>query len=232
MEQMNLYDLIKFYGRKWRVIVALTVAGLLAGLAYNMFIQVPLYQSNSKLILVSSPTTATATNQTLINNYIDLITSRRVLEPVIEKQGGSVSYEKLLTQVKAVNQKDTAVIDVTVTTTDAQQSADIANEITDSFKKAVSNLYQTSGVIVVDPAVKPAGPNNVHTVLQLIVTTGAGFILSLVSLFFVYDYAAARTNKPAAKKTVKKPVKKTTKSVKKSSNTPIVKSKNTKSKKI
>lgn len=209
MQEISLYDLIKFYVKKWRLIASLTLAGLLAGLVYNTFIQVPEYKSSTKLLLVSSQTTQTTTNQTLINNYIDLITSRRVLEPVVEKHNKSMSYEQLLAEVKAVNQKDTAIMNVTVTTNGAKQSADIANEITDSFKTAVNSLYQSSGVIVVDPAVQPTGADNVHSELQILIAIGIGFVSSLIGLFFVYDYTGGKIKKSVAKKKIiKKPVKK------------------------
>jgi capsular polysaccharide biosynthesis protein len=169
-----------------------------------------MFQSNSKLILVTSPTSASTSNQTLINNYIDLLTSRRVLEPVIEKQGKNISYEKLLSEIKAINQKDTAVIDVSVVTNNAKQSANIANEITDSFKSAVSGLYETSGLFVVDPAVESSAPSNVHKPVQLLIFTGIGFATSLISLFFVYDYTGGKikknsTKKISAKKAINKP---------------------------
>jgi capsular polysaccharide biosynthesis protein len=186
---MNLYDLIKFYGRQWRVIVLLTLTGILAGLVYNNFIQVPLYQSNAKLLLITTSTSTSASNQTLINNYINLISSRKVLEPVAQKQDNAISYEKLLSSVKAVNQKDTAVIDITVTTNNSQQSADIANDVTESFRNAVKNLYKNNGFIVVDPAVKATNPINNRKAFQLIIAAVSGFVISLVALFIAYDFS-------------------------------------------
>lgn len=213
MQEIDLYDLIKYYVKKWRIIVGLTFIGLVCGLAYNNFIQVPLYKSNTKLILVSQQASSAASNQTLINNYIDLITSRRVLDPVIEKQEKATTYEKLLSSVNAVNQKNTAVIDVSVSSTNAQWSADIANAITDSFKKAVNDLYKDNSVIVVDPAVKASVPSNINKVLQLTLATTAGFLLSVIALFFIYDYrqnkgqgikqrkvVVARSKSPSGKK--------------------------------
>lgn len=197
MQEISLYDLIKFYVKKWRLIASLTFVGLLAGLIYNIFIQVPEYKSSTKLLLVSSQTTQTVASQTLINNYIDLIQSRRVLERVAAAQNNSISYDTLIKAVNAVNQKDTAIIDVTVTATNAKQSADIANEITDSFKIAVNDLYQTSGVIVVDPAVEPSAASNVNKPLQLSAATFVGFLLAIVIEFFAFDY---RSSHPAVKK--------------------------------
>lgn len=193
MEEIRLYDLLKYYVKKWRLIALITFVGLLGGLAFNQFIQVPMYESNAKLILVSQQASQTASNQTLINNYIELMTSRRVLEPVIAKQNNTTTYEDLLGSVRAVNQKDTAIIDVTVSSNNAQRSADIANEITSSFKTSVNDLYKDSGVIVVDPAVAAASPSNVKTAIQLAVSAIAGLILGVIVLFFVYDYIQTKS---------------------------------------
>lgn len=214
MQEINLYNLIKYYAKKWRVIVALTALGLLAGLVYNGFVQKPLYKSDAKLILVSTQVKPATSDPTLINNYIDLIKSRRVLEPVLEKEHSSLSYDKLSQLVQATNQKDTAVIDVTVTTSDAKQSKSLTNDITDSFKAAVTALYSTDNIIVVDPAVAATAPYNVKPALQLVVATLGGLLLSVIGLFFAYDYYQSRPQKKTASnkllQTTKKPVVKST----------------------
>jgi len=177
--------------------------GVLSGLVYNTFIQVPEFKSNAKLLLVSPTTADITTSQTLLNNYIDLIQSRRVLEPVVMKQHDTISYENLVKAVGVVNQKNTAIIDVTVTTKNAQQSADIVNEITESFKTAATELYQSSGVIVVDPAVVPTVANNVNALMQLIVATAGGFFLAIVSGFFIFDYQRSHPRKKSTKNVIK-----------------------------
>lgn len=229
MQEINLYDLIKYYAKKWRIILIASLVGLLAGLIYTNSIQTPLYKSNSKLILVSPEASHTASKQTLINNYIDLITSRRVLEPVVAKQNNTKTYEELLDSVQVANQKDTAVIDITAISTSAQQSADIANEITNSFKSAVYDLYKDSGVVVVDSAVRASTPSNINKELQLALATATGFVLSLIVLFFIYD---SRVNNPEKKQNRSVPRTSSRKllSVKKTVKKPTtIESKNTKS---
>lgn len=221
MQEINLYDLIKYYVKKWRVIVALTLLGLIAGLVYNTFIQKPLYKSDAKLILVPTPGKPTTTDPTLINNYIDLLKSRRVLEPVIEKEHSNLSYDTLSQSVKATNQKDTAVIEVVVTTSNAEQSKSIANDITDSFKTAVSSLYHSDNLVVVDPAVAATNAFNVHKTMQLAIATAIGLVISIIALFFIYDYKGGESKKPDTHKTMlKKIVKATVKKTSLGKNTP------------
>jgi len=197
VEQINLYDLLLFYVKRWYFVVLLTLGGLLAGFLYNTYIQVPQYKSNTKLLLAPTQVAQSTSSQTLINNYTDLIRSRRVLETVIDKQNNSKTYEDLLDEVSVVTQKDSAVIDVVVTTNSAKQSADIANQISDSFKSAVKSLYQTSDTIVVDPAVEATQASNVNKPLQLIVSSVGFFALAVVILFWTYDYR--RSHSPGKK---------------------------------
>ncbi|MDB5176810.1 MAG: lipopolysaccharide biosynthesis protein [Candidatus Saccharibacteria bacterium] len=198
MQENNLYDLVKHYIRMWYVVVALTAVGLIGGFIYSNYIQTPLYKSNVKLILVSSENVATANDQTRINNYIELIKSRRVLDPVIAKQHNGISYDEVSQAIDVTNEKNTQVINVVVATPDSQQSMVIANNITASFKAAVSKLYGVNDVMIVDPAVKATTPYNVNKPIQIAVAGIAGFVLSVVGLFFVYDIKPRNKTKQVA----------------------------------
>ncbi len=198
MQENNLYDLVKHYARMWYVIVALTVVGLIGGFIYSNYIQTPLYKSNVKLILVSSDDVATANDQTRINNYIELIKSRRVLDPVIAKQQNNISYDEVSQAIEVTNEKNTQVINVIVATPDSQQSKVIANNITASFKVAVSKLYGVNDVMVVDPAVRATAPYNVNKPIQVAVAGIVGFVLSVVALFFAYDLKPRNKTKQVA----------------------------------
>lgn len=203
MQENNLYDLIKHYAKLWYVIAVLTVLGFAGGYVYNNYVQTPLYKSNAKLILVSPTGTTDPTDQTRINNYIELIKSRKVLDPVIAQQQGSISYDDLTGAVDATNQKSTQVIDVAVQTTEPAKSMAIANEITESFKKAVSQLYGNNDVTVVDPAVAAATPFNVNKPLQISIGAFGAFLMGVVLLFFMYDLKLDMAKQPKQKKAAK-----------------------------
>ncbi len=200
MQEVNLYDLLKHYAKNWLFIVLCTLAGLLAGLIYNTYVQTPLYKSNATLLVLNKEGT-TENKTTTINNYIELIKSRRVLEPVVQKQGKGQSYDAVVGAVTATNDKGTEVIKLSITSTNPEQSKNIVDATVDSFKEQVGTIYKTNTIQVIDSANLPTSNYNVKANTQLALATAAGFLFSVIILFFTYDYKLSKsTAKPAKAK--------------------------------
>jgi capsular polysaccharide biosynthesis protein len=187
VQDINLYHLLKFYVKKWPFIIGLTTIGALAGFVYNTYIQVPLYKSDATLLLVNTDSTKVAQNTTLINNYIELLKSRRVLEPVLNDQNHVMSYDELAGAITATNDKGTEVIKISIATKDANTSKKLADGVVSSFRDEVKNIYDLDNVSVVDNASQTDKPYNVHLVLFVALASAAGSFLSIVALLFVYD---------------------------------------------
>lgn len=201
MQEINLYDLLKHYAKYWYVIATLTLVGFVSGVVYNNFVQVPEYTSNATLILVSTDPSNAAQDTTTINNYLELMKSRRVLDPVIAKQHLQLSYDQLSNAINTSNDKDTEVMKLAVTTNNSYVSTQAANGIISSFRSQVKALYNLDNIKVVDSASTTSEPSNVHKGLQLALTTIAGFILATIIIFFIYDYRLGHpksTKKPKA----------------------------------
>lgn len=233
MEEINLYDLMKHYVKFWALIVDLTIVGLVAGLIYNSYIQKPIYKSSSSLILIDGSVPNVASKATTIKNYQELIKSRRVLEPVIKDLKLSQNYKQLAANTKTNNNKDTEVLTISVSTSNAKTSKEVVDATINSFKSEIKQLYGQDNTKLVDIANTPDQPDNVHKIMQLIIATMAGFIASIVVVFFIYDFrlSGVKRNKKPTKKPVRKSVKTTAKVIpKKKPNTSKTKSKTIKKK--
>lgn len=201
MQEINLYQLLQYYAKKWVVIVAFTVTGLVAGLIYSFYLQTPLYKSDATLILIDpEKAISAAKDPTLINNYIELFKSRKVLEPVIEKLNLDISYEELAGSIAATSEKDTEVIKVSASSENAETSMMVTDEAIASFKQEVGRLYDKDNIEIVDRANRPTVPYNVHAVLQVVVSMALGLVAALTLLFFAYDFSQSKTEKPVVKK--------------------------------
>jgi len=199
VQDINLYHLLKFYAKNWIWIVTFTTIGVLSGFAYNNYIQTPLYKSSATLLLISPADQKAAQDATLINNYVELFKSRRVLEPVIKKQNLNTPYESLVSSIEATNEKTTEVIKVSISTDNAQTSKSVAEGAVASFKEQVTQLYGTDNVNVVDNANLPTSPYNVHEELVLLLAGAIGFMATIIVLFFIYDLTPKTKKKRAAK---------------------------------
>lgn len=194
VQDINLHQLLKFYTQKWFWIVLVTIIGVATGYVYNTYVQTPLYKSSATLILVSPGEKRSTQDVTLINNYIQLFKSRRVLEPVISEQNLSISYDTLVQSIEATNEKNTEVIKVSISTPDANTSRALVEGSVASFKEQAKNLYDLDNVRLVDGASNPERPYNVFKETILAASGAIGFITSVITLFFVYDYRL--THKP------------------------------------
>jgi capsular polysaccharide biosynthesis protein len=214
--EINLYDLLAHYAKYWLFLAVSIILGLTAGLAYTNYIQVPQYKSNATLILINTDQTSSVKDATTINNYIELVKSRRVLEPVIKDRKLGQSYEQLAESIGTSNDKDTEVVKLSVSTSDPNVSQNVLNDAIASFKKQLKSLYNNDNVQVVDSASLPTEPYNVRSTLQIGLATIASLLLAIIIIFFIYDFNLSRqvaapiaAVTPAPKKKKRKKVAKT-----------------------
>ena len=211
MEEINLYDLLRFYAKKWLTIASFAIAGAIIGVIFTYYIQQPLYKSPATVLLVGTNRTS-GQESVVLNNYVKLFNSRRVLTPVIAKHDYNKSFDSLVANTTAENTKNTDFISLSMSTTDAKTSKVMLESAIQEFGKQAKELYGDNSVriSIVDAANTPTGSTNVKPLQQIGIATVALTALSIIGLFFVYDYkhsqlVKAANAKPAAKK---KPTKK------------------------
>lgn len=209
VQEINLYDLLRYYARNWLNLLSAVLVGAIIGLVYTAFIQTPLYKSDATMLVVGARTSST--DNTINNNYTELFKSRLVLESTIEKQGYSGDYEQLLARTTATNDKNTDVIKVSIADTEPEKSQQLLSAAAEAFKAQASKIYGSNNIKTVDNATLPTKPYNVNVVTQVGLAMAAAFFLAIIVLFFIYDYATSYkgtgsevTSKPAKKKSASK----------------------------
>lgn len=219
MQEINLYDLLRYYARNWLLLLSAVFVGAIIGLTYTNFIQTPLYKSDATMLVVGARTSQDAT---INNNYTELFKSRRVLETVIEQQGYKGDYEQLLSRTTATNDKNTDIIKVSISDTEPKKSEQLLSASLEVFKKEASTLYDSNNIKTVDVASLPGQSYNVNVLLQTSLAVAATFFLAVIALFFVYDYRMSNPVKaqPAKSKKTTKAANTQAKTTKKSAKKP------------
>jgi capsular polysaccharide biosynthesis protein len=113
----------------------------------------------------------------LTKDYEALITSRYVLEQVIDEFGLEESYEQLEDRISINNTTDTRIIDITVKDVDPQMAQYLANAIRDISAEHIKSVMDIEAVNVVDEANLPEEPSEPSVVKWTI----AGFLLGLLA---------------------------------------------------
>ena len=78
MEDIDLYKLLQYYAKRWLIILLMSLLGLVAAFAYNQ-LQTPMYRSDATMLLVNTTNVSPTQETVLLNNYVKLFSTRRVL---------------------------------------------------------------------------------------------------------------------------------------------------------
>jgi len=167
-------DLLEVAGEIWRHIGLVISAGFFSALICFMvsrFVMSPTYESMTKIyILNKSESTAVTYSDVqlgtqLTKDYAELITSRYVLEEVIQKLALDLSYDNILNMVTVTTPSDTRIVAITVIDTDPAAAMNVANCIREVASEHIQNVMDIEAVNVVETANMPtekAGPDSIR----------------------------------------------------------------------
>ena len=197
METINFYQLIRYYARKWPVMIVAILVGIGLGVAYVLSIQQPQYKSSATLLLTG---VEQGQNTITLTNYTTLFTSRRVLDPVIDRAQYKGSYETLLANTTAKHVKNTDIITVSMNAGEPKMSETLLKQAITEFEKQTKALYGKTKVSIktVDAVNTPSAPASIGLWQAMALGGGGALLLAIVGLFFAYDYAQSQRIAEAA----------------------------------
>lgn len=196
MEENEEIDLKDFFRILWKgkdVILIFTIIGVVIGYVYTMFLLKPKYTSYTKLIMVqtnasgdnskSITQTDVTMNDKLVATYQSLATTNSVVREVISNLGLNESEDSLRKKISVTSEKSTQVIIISVTDSNPEISAEIANELSEVFSRKISEIYKIDNINIVDKAEVPTKPSNVNHKKDILIFAVAGFIVAVILVF-------------------------------------------------
>lgn len=150
-KQVQLHEFLAILRKRWVSIVLITALAV-AGAISATLLATPTYQARSQ-VFVSVSTGGTTSDllqgsnftQNRVKSYTDMVTSPRVLIPVIKDLGLSITPDELATSITSDSPLDTVLINITVSDTDPQMAKDVANATADSLGAQVTALEKPAG---------------------------------------------------------------------------------------
>lgn len=167
--QEEVIDLREIFGvllkKLWIIILSAIVAAG-AFFSYTYFIIKPTYQSsvlmyvnNSNVNIGSASFSISSSDltaaQKLVETYVVILESRKVLNEVIKEAGVPYTYEEMKDMVTASAVNNTEVFRVTVTSTSPQEAENIANKIASILPTKIADIVNGSEVRIVDYGIVP-----------------------------------------------------------------------------
>ena len=134
MEEIDLKELLMFIKDKIGLLITITAAVCLIGCIYGLFIQTPMYESYTTVILSGNESSSAINqadvnlNRVLVDTYAEIVKSRRVLTQVIEELDLDLTYENLYNKITVSAVNNTEIIKITINDKDAIKAKNIANK--------------------------------------------------------------------------------------------------------
>lgn len=186
-------------GKLWLIVLVGMLAAL-TGFGLSAFVVPPTYESTTKIYILNKQQENTVTysdvqlGTQLTKDYAELITSRLVLEKVIEELEladiyEGMDYKAMLKKVEVATPTDTRILSITVTDTDPVMAMEIANCVREAAAVHIKEVMDIEAVNVVETADLPmekAGPGILKWTLAG-GAMGAFLVIAVVLLLFFMD---------------------------------------------
>jgi capsular polysaccharide biosynthesis protein len=134
-DQIDLVELIFEILYHWKLILLSTILVAVIANTYSKYETVPMYQSTSKLYLVSKSVSANSIaaalslGSSLTDDYMVVIKGRPIIDQVIKNLDLNMSYGGLAGKITLNNPTNSRIIEITVRDTSAQRAKQIADEM-------------------------------------------------------------------------------------------------------
>ncbi|MCD7823882.1 MAG: Wzz/FepE/Etk N-terminal domain-containing protein [Oscillospiraceae bacterium] len=189
--EIDLMDLLHVLrGRIVTILLTGFVLAAIIGLG-TAFIITPSYQSTSKLYIVNQTSTVTSltdlqTGSQLTQDYMVLVTSRPVLEQVIENMGLNITYEGLAAMVSLNNPTDTRILEITVTSSDPYMAKEIVDEISEVSMVRIASIMNVDEPTMVEYGHLSDSPSSPNIKRNILAGGAAGILLSAAVIVIMY----------------------------------------------
>ena len=194
--EFDLLEIIHIlFSRFWIILGAGFVTALIC-FAVSSYVLAPVFESTTKIYILNKTedTTVTYTDvqmgTQLTKDYAELISSRYVLEKVVEELSlEDMEYEDLMKKVSVNTPVDTRVVSITVEHTNPEQAMRIANCIREVAGEHIQNVMDIEAVNVVETANMPAeksGPSVLKWTLAGGIA-GAFLACAVILIIFLLD---------------------------------------------
>lgn len=156
--EIDLQELIGLIVHWLWLIIGCGILTAAIGFAISYFVITPQYESTTRVYILNSDDSSSLTYSDtqlatqLTKDYEELITSRYVLEQVIEQFGLDMSYEGFKSTITIENTSDTRIIDITVKNESPILAQQLADAIRDIAAEKIKDVMDIEAVNVVDEA--------------------------------------------------------------------------------
>lgn len=182
-DEIDLKELFFALKKKaWLIIVAGLITGCIAA-GWSKFMMTPMYSSTSSVLVLSKETTLTSLadlqlGSQLANDYKVLISSRPVLEEVIDNLGLSMGYKQLKAALIVENPADTRILNLTVSNPDPILACEIVDELAEVSSAYIGDKMEVTPPKVIETGEVALYPNSPNIKKNALMGVLAGMVIA------------------------------------------------------
>ena len=208
MEELDLKEICNIFLKRKIGMAIILIIAIVVGCIYSFYMIKPEYTSYTTLLMVpvhikeikeTDDETITKTdftlNSRLVETYSELIRKKDILKEVIDEfELKDINIEELKKDVEVTAETETGVIKITVTNSNSEIAAKIANKLAEVFDKKLADTYIQNNVSVIDYAEVSANPSNINHKMDIISFAFIGIVVA-----FGYALVKYMWNSPSKK---------------------------------
>ena len=174
-----------FYALKKHILIifaALLAGAVIAGAATKIFIT-PVYSATSTMLVLTKETTLSSLadlqiGSQLTKDYNILITSRTVLQDVVDELNLDMSYKELKGCITVDNPTDTRILSITATNKDPEMAKKIADTLAKTSADFIGDKMEVTPPKIIEEGEVPIVQTSPNTKKNVMVGALAGLVLS------------------------------------------------------
>lgn len=180
--EIDLLQLLMALKKKiWMIIAAAVVCGGIAG-AYTKLVVTPLYRSTAMVYILSKETTLTSLadlqiGSQLTQDYKVIVTSRPVLEDVIQQMNLNMSYSQLYSKISIDNPTDTRILSITAEDPDPVLAKELVDAVARTSSEYIGDIMEMVPPKTIEQGVVATVPSSPSTRKNVMLGAMLGIVL-------------------------------------------------------
>ena len=181
--EIDLVELIQVLWSKALIILLTTIIAAMATGLTSKFLLKPVYSSTTKLYVLSKSTSLTSfadiqIGTSLTQDYMEMITSRPVVQTVIDNLNLDLLYEEMLEKVTVENPSNTRFLCITIEDNDPVIAKEIADEFAIVSISRISEVMETDEPNVVEEGYASEYPIRPNILKNTVIGAAVGFFFA------------------------------------------------------
>lgn len=194
-ESISLKEFVQTLWKRWKLIVLLSLLGMLVSGGVTFYLITPVYQASTQILVNQKNAenqldySQMQSNVSLINTYREIIQSPVILEKVIEKLDLKQSTEQLNQKITINSRDNSQVFSLTVQNDNPGLAVAIVNLVSETFQKEIKGIMNVDNVSILARAEIKENPTPVspNPFLNIAIGFMVGFLFG-IGLAFLIEY--------------------------------------------